>query len=252
MRVSMLNAQDVSRTACVAAAALTVACAQPGRRETGEAALPATAAAATSTRPGSEQAGVQAPTANETTAAGAAGSTVATGAAPDAAAPAASPASGAAPEAAGVTGSARAPRVHRPEPPAPGTDAPGGAAAAADPGDAQVNQFVSYNANKKTVSIKLYAALNSAQGGFNFNGGSSGNQTITVPLGWAIHFDVTNTDAIPHSAILIVNQSPIPNAPSNPAFPRAFPWFATARYWEDHYRSLDEQLGQLAAPTLEL
>jgi Ser/Thr protein kinase RdoA (MazF antagonist) len=38
----------------------------------------------------------------------------------------------------------------------------------------------------------------------------------------------------------------------DPAFPLAFPWFATARYWEDHYRSLDEQLGQLAAPTLEL
>jgi len=38
----------------------------------------------------------------------------------------------------------------------------------------------------------------------------------------------------------------------DPAFPRAFPWFATARYWEDHYRSLEEQLGQLAAPTLEL
>ena len=112
--------------------------------------------------------------------------------------------------------------MHRPEPPAPGTDAPGGAAAATDPGDAQVNQFVSYNATKKTVSITLYAALNSAQGGFNFNGGSSGNQTITVPLGWAIHFDVTNTDAIPHSAILIINQSPIPNAPSNPAFPRAY------------------------------
>jgi Ser/Thr protein kinase RdoA (MazF antagonist) len=38
----------------------------------------------------------------------------------------------------------------------------------------------------------------------------------------------------------------------DPAFPLAFPWFATARYWEDHYRSLDEQLGQLEAPVLEL
>jgi sulfocyanin len=85
-----------------------------------------------------------------------------------------------------------------------------------------VNQFVSFNANNKTVSIKLYAALNSAQGGFNFNGGSSGNQTITVPLGWATHFDVTNTDAIPHSAILIADQTPIPNAPSSAAFPRAY------------------------------
>jgi Ser/Thr protein kinase RdoA (MazF antagonist) len=38
----------------------------------------------------------------------------------------------------------------------------------------------------------------------------------------------------------------------DPAFPLAFPWFATARYWEEHYRSLDEQLGVLDAPPLEL
>ncbi len=38
----------------------------------------------------------------------------------------------------------------------------------------------------------------------------------------------------------------------DPAFPQAFPWFATARYWEEHYRSLDEQLGALDAPALEL
>jgi len=28
----------------------------------------------------------------------------------------------------------------------------------------------------------------------------------------------------------------------DPAFPRAFPWFAEPRYWEDHYRALDDQL----------
>ena len=54
------------------------------------------------------------------------------------------------------------------------------------PGDTKVNQFVSYSATGKTVTIALFAALNSAQGGFNFNGGSSGNQTITVPLGWKL------------------------------------------------------------------
>jgi sulfocyanin len=90
------------------------------------------------------------------------------------------------------------------------------------PGDTKVNQFVSYNATGKTVTIALFAALNSAQGGFNFNGGSSGNQTITVPLGWKVHFDVHNDDAIPHSAILITDQTPIPNGPSQAAFPRAY------------------------------
>jgi Ser/Thr protein kinase RdoA (MazF antagonist) len=38
----------------------------------------------------------------------------------------------------------------------------------------------------------------------------------------------------------------------DPAFPQAFPWFATPRYWEEHYRALDEQLAALEAPPLEL
>jgi sulfocyanin len=95
-------------------------------------------------------------------------------------------------------------------------------AVARGPGDTKLNKFVSYNATGKTVTIALFAALNSAQGGFNFNGGSSGNQTITVPLGWKVHFDVRNDDAIPHSAILITDQTPIPNGPSQAAFPRAY------------------------------
>src|SRR6202051_671986 len=28
----------------------------------------------------------------------------------------------------------------------------------------------------------------------------------------------------------------------DPAFPQAFPWFAESRYWEEHYRALEEQL----------
>ena len=90
------------------------------------------------------------------------------------------------------------------------------------PGDTKVNQFISYNATAKTVAITVTAALNSAQGGFNFNGGSSGNQTITAPLGWKVNIDVYNVDAIPHSAILITDQTPIPNGPSQAAFPRAY------------------------------
>ncbi len=38
----------------------------------------------------------------------------------------------------------------------------------------------------------------------------------------------------------------------DPAFPRAFPWFAEPRYWEQHYRSLDEQLAAVLEPALEL
>jgi Ser/Thr protein kinase RdoA (MazF antagonist) len=38
----------------------------------------------------------------------------------------------------------------------------------------------------------------------------------------------------------------------DPAFPKAFPWFAEPRYWEEHYRALDEQLSAVRGPMLEL
>ncbi len=88
--------------------------------------------------------------------------------------------------------------------------------------DTKVNSFMSYNASTKTVNIKVFAAYNSVQGGFNFNGGSNGSQTITVPVGWEVNIDVVNKDAIPHSAIIIADAQPLPNAPSQAAIPRAY------------------------------
>jgi Ser/Thr protein kinase RdoA (MazF antagonist) len=38
----------------------------------------------------------------------------------------------------------------------------------------------------------------------------------------------------------------------DPAFPRAFPWFAEPRYWEEHYRALEDQLAAVQGPRLEL
>jgi len=38
----------------------------------------------------------------------------------------------------------------------------------------------------------------------------------------------------------------------DPAFPQAFPWFAEPRYWEQHYRALEEQLAAVVEPALEL
>lgn len=38
----------------------------------------------------------------------------------------------------------------------------------------------------------------------------------------------------------------------DPAFPKAFPWFAEPRYWEEHYRALEEQLASVLGPPLEL
>src|SRR5882757_5757128 len=38
----------------------------------------------------------------------------------------------------------------------------------------------------------------------------------------------------------------------DPAFPKAFPWFAEPRYWEEHHRALEDQLAAVLAPPLEL
>jgi len=38
----------------------------------------------------------------------------------------------------------------------------------------------------------------------------------------------------------------------DPAFPKAFPWFAEPRYWEEHYRALQDQLAAVLGPRLEL
>ena len=88
--------------------------------------------------------------------------------------------------------------------------------------DTKVNDFMSYNAATKTVNIKVFAAFNSVQGGFNFNGGSNGSHTMIVPTGWNVNIDVVNKDAIPHSAIIIADARPIPNAPDHAAIPRAY------------------------------
>ncbi len=38
----------------------------------------------------------------------------------------------------------------------------------------------------------------------------------------------------------------------DPAFPKAFPWFAEPRYWEQHHRALQDQLTAVTAPPLAL
>ncbi len=38
----------------------------------------------------------------------------------------------------------------------------------------------------------------------------------------------------------------------DPAFPKAFPWFAEPKYWEEHHRALEDQLAAVVGPPLEL
>jgi sulfocyanin len=88
--------------------------------------------------------------------------------------------------------------------------------------EANKDEFMSFDAASKSVKLQMIAALGSANGGMNFNGGAKGNQTITVPEGWTVNMHFVNKDAIPHSAIVIEKQEPLPVIPQDPAIPRAY------------------------------
>ncbi len=101
------------------------------------------------------------------------------------------------------------------------------AGAAAAPGDVKVNEFMSYDSTTKTVKLAIEAGLDGVQpppkmGPFNFNGGSVGDQTVTVPAGWTVQYHFVNHDAVPHSFIVIAPSQPLPMAPDVPAIPRAY------------------------------
>ncbi|MEM0290066.1 MAG: sulfocyanin [Metallosphaera sp.] len=67
--------------------------------------------------------------------------------------------------------------------------------------------FISSN---KTVVISL-VALSSATP-FNFNGTSFGQMTIYVPFGDNIEIKFTNQESLQHNVILVMNDTPTPNA----------------------------------------
>jgi hypothetical protein len=89
------------------------------------------------------------------------------------------------------------------------------------PGPAQTfsappDQWLSYDAGTNTVTFELIA------GPFTFNGYRDGGATLLVPCDAKIVLNFVNKDGTPHSAIVISGDGPIPNAPSDPAIPRAY------------------------------
>lgn len=78
------------------------------------------------------------------------------------------------------------------------------------------DQWLSYDAGTNTVTFELIA------GPFTFNGYRDGGATLLVPSEAKIVLNFVNKDGTPHSAIVISGDGPIPNAPSDPAIPRAY------------------------------
>ena len=86
-------------------------------------------------------------------------------------------------------------------------------------GPVRVNEFLTYDARSRTVSLQLIAGYNGLNGSLNYNGSTNGNHGIRVPVGWRIHVTVSNRDSdLQHSAIVVTEVLPPPIEPAHPAF----------------------------------
>jgi len=88
---------------------------------------------------------------------------------------------------------------------------------------AQVPSWMHVDAAHKRVSFAVIAAQGGANGTLNFNGYAAGNLTVTVPAGWGVHIDFTNSGAgaLPHSLEVIRVPSKMPSQGIAPAIPEA-------------------------------
>jgi hypothetical protein len=86
-------------------------------------------------------------------------------------------------------------------------------------GPVRVNEFLTYDARTRTVSLQLIAGYNGLNGSLNYNGATHGSHGISIPLGWRIHVAVANHDSdLQHSAIVVRELLPPPIEPADPAF----------------------------------
>ncbi|HEX2716368.1 MAG TPA: sulfocyanin-like copper-binding protein, partial [Gemmatimonadaceae bacterium] len=78
-------------------------------------------------------------------------------------------------------------------------------------GPVRVNDFLTYDASTKTISVQLVAGYTGTNGSLNFNGGARGTQGISVPLGWHVHVSLTNrSQDLQHSAVVVREVLPPP------------------------------------------
>jgi sulfocyanin len=86
-------------------------------------------------------------------------------------------------------------------------------------GLARVNEFLSYDAQARTATLMLVAGYNGLNDALNYNGGARGSQGVSVPVGWAVHVQMTNRDGdLQHSAIVVRQVLPPPEEMPAPAF----------------------------------
>lgn len=84
-----------------------------------------------------------------------------------------------------------------------------------------LTRFLGSRPATKTATIKLAAADGNANSGYNFDGYANGNLVFTVPVGWNVKVELTNSGMMPHSALVITQQAQKANNVTLPAFPGA-------------------------------
>ncbi|MGH7498090.1 MAG: sulfocyanin-like copper-binding protein [Gemmatimonadales bacterium] len=77
-------------------------------------------------------------------------------------------------------------------------------------------EYATWDPKTRTATLELIA------GPFNFNGGSAGSVSFTVPGKANVVINFVNKDGTPHSAEVISGEGPIPNQAVDPAIPRAY------------------------------
>lgn len=105
-----------------------------------------------------------------------------------------------------------------------GTGAPGAVAQSATKADTAAEaKWLQWNAATKTVTFELIAGLEgTAKSPFNFNGYIDGDANLIVPPGSTVVMNFVQKDGTPHSAEIIADKDPMPNAGGDPAIPRAY------------------------------
>ena len=117
-----------------------------------------------------------------------------------------------------------------PTPPRPSAQPAGTTRVATSPTDTSslpdsvaVGELMTYYPRRRTVVVQLLAGLTGDNEALNFNGGSHGSHTLTIPAGWRVEARFVNHDTdLPHSAIVVDDVAPIPISAPPAAFPRAF------------------------------
>jgi len=70
-------------------------------------------------------------------------------------------------------------------------------------GSPRVDNWLSWDATRRTASLELIAGYNGANNGFNFDGYGRGQLLVRVPLGWRVVVTCRNAASRRHSCAIV-------------------------------------------------